>query len=39
LPMLVSHWVEMPLQRVTRRWLQARLDRATQSFQSRSTVA
>jgi peptidoglycan/LPS O-acetylase OafA/YrhL len=39
LPMVVSHWVEMPLQRVTRRWLQARLDRATQSFQSRSTAA
>jgi peptidoglycan/LPS O-acetylase OafA/YrhL len=39
LPMLVSHWVEMPMQRVTRRWLQARLDRVTQSFQSRSTLA
>jgi peptidoglycan/LPS O-acetylase OafA/YrhL len=39
LPMLVSHWIEMPLQRLTRRWLQARLDRATQSFKPRSTPA
>jgi peptidoglycan/LPS O-acetylase OafA/YrhL len=39
LPMLVSHWVEMPLQRVTRRWLQARLDRAAPFFKPRSTPA
>jgi peptidoglycan/LPS O-acetylase OafA/YrhL len=39
LPMVVSHWVEMPLQRHTRRWLQSRLDRASQSFQSRRTPA
>jgi peptidoglycan/LPS O-acetylase OafA/YrhL len=39
LPMVVSHWVEMPLQRHTRRWLQARLDHATQSFKPRSTPA
>lgn len=39
LPMLVSHFVEMPLQRVTRRWLQACLDRASQSFKPRSTPA
>jgi peptidoglycan/LPS O-acetylase OafA/YrhL len=38
-PMLVSHWVEMPLQRGTRRWLQARLDQATHSFKLRSTAA
>jgi peptidoglycan/LPS O-acetylase OafA/YrhL len=38
-PMLVSHWIEMPLQRSTRRWLQARLDRATQTFKPRSTPA
>jgi peptidoglycan/LPS O-acetylase OafA/YrhL len=39
LPMLVSHVLEMPLQAWTRRWLQTRLDRATQSFQLRSTAA
>jgi peptidoglycan/LPS O-acetylase OafA/YrhL len=39
LPMVVSHWVEMPLQRHTRRWLQARLDRASPSIPSRSTTA
>ena len=39
LPMVVSHWIELPLQRVSRRWLQAGLDRATHSFQTRSTPA
>jgi peptidoglycan/LPS O-acetylase OafA/YrhL len=39
LPMLVSHWVEMPLQRHTRRWLQARLDNASQPIKPRSTPA
>jgi peptidoglycan/LPS O-acetylase OafA/YrhL len=39
LPMLVSHWVEMPLQRHTRRWLQARLDNASHTFKPRRTPA
>jgi peptidoglycan/LPS O-acetylase OafA/YrhL len=39
LPMVVSHWIELPLQRVSRRWLQAGVDRATHSFQLRSTPA
>jgi peptidoglycan/LPS O-acetylase OafA/YrhL len=39
LPMVVSHWVEMPLQRHTRRWLQGRLDRTPLTFKTRSTPA
>lgn len=39
LPMLVSHFVEMPLQRGTRRWLQAGLDCAAQSLKPRRTPA
>jgi peptidoglycan/LPS O-acetylase OafA/YrhL len=39
LPMLLSHWIEMPLQRATRRWLQARLDRVSQSFKPRNSPA
>lgn len=32
LPMLASHFVEMPMQRVTRHWLQAQLDRFSSSL-------
>jgi peptidoglycan/LPS O-acetylase OafA/YrhL len=39
LPMVVSHWIEMPLQRHTRRWLQGRLDRTPLTFKTRSTPA
>ena len=39
LPMLVSHFVEMPMQRSTRRWLQARLDRATPFIDLKRTTA
>jgi peptidoglycan/LPS O-acetylase OafA/YrhL len=39
LPMVVSHWIEMPLQRHTRRWLQAGLERTPLSFKPRSTPA
>ena len=33
LPMVASHFVEMPMQRGTRRWLQRHMDRAFASFQ------
>jgi peptidoglycan/LPS O-acetylase OafA/YrhL len=36
LPMVASHYVEMPLQRHTRRWLQARLERALPGLGRRS---
>ncbi len=39
LPLLASHFVEMPLQRGTRRWLQARLDRATPHCESTRSTA
>lgn len=39
LPMLVSHWIEIPMQRHTRRWLQARLDRFSHTFKPRRTPA
>jgi hypothetical protein len=39
LPMLVSHYVEMPMQRSTRRWLQARLDSASPFFKPKGSTA
>jgi hypothetical protein len=39
LPMLVSHWIEMPMQRHTRRWLQARVDRIAQTVKLGRTPA
>lgn len=39
LPMLASHFIEMPLQRSTRRWLQIRMDSISHSLRHRRTTA